>query len=233
MSKRTRIGVTVSIVYAVAYLAYVLLVEKSRQKLFELEPNNLGDMLAGLAAPLALFWLVIGYFQQGEELELQRKELELQRNEVAKLTIESARQAKAIEANELHARRDTFFRQAEFTMAELDALSFSLLNKLNRPPFALEIRAIAEERARGNSQKYFEQIIGMIREARDATRNTLADHCATGLQRYFNLCEHLIQSANITDPNGDLRFLFQGTKAFGLYEEFCGLMGRPSVFAIG
>ncbi len=37
--------------------------------------NALGDFFAGLFAPLALLWLVLGFFQQGEELRLQAAEL--------------------------------------------------------------------------------------------------------------------------------------------------------------
>lgn len=44
--------------------------------------NELGDFLAGAAAPLALLWFVIGYLLQTKELGLQRDELELQRNEI-------------------------------------------------------------------------------------------------------------------------------------------------------
>jgi hypothetical protein len=39
--------------------------------------NELGDLLAGAFGPLAIFWLVLGFFQQGHELRLQVKELAL------------------------------------------------------------------------------------------------------------------------------------------------------------
>ena len=37
--------------------------------------NELGDFLAGVLTPVALFWLIYGYYLQREELGLQRKEL--------------------------------------------------------------------------------------------------------------------------------------------------------------
>lgn len=40
-----------------------------------LKPNEWGDMAAGLAAPMAFLWLVLGFVQQGKELGLQIKEL--------------------------------------------------------------------------------------------------------------------------------------------------------------
>ena len=66
--------------------------------------NAWGDFLAGASAPLALLWLVIGYFQQGKELrintkalEAQQKELHLQVKETANLAKNSERQAMAAE----------------------------------------------------------------------------------------------------------------------------------------
>lgn len=54
--------------------------------------NNLGDLLAGVVAPIAFLWLAVGYFQQGEELRQntaaliqQKRELERQVEETAKL----------------------------------------------------------------------------------------------------------------------------------------------------
>ncbi len=43
-----------------------------------LDPNEIGDFFAGLMAPAALFWLVLGYFQQSEELRQNTEALKLQ-----------------------------------------------------------------------------------------------------------------------------------------------------------
>jgi len=51
----------------------------------ELEPlklNELGDFLAGAFGPLAIFWLVLGFFQQGRELRHSVRALELQAEEL-------------------------------------------------------------------------------------------------------------------------------------------------------
>lgn len=88
-------------------------------KIFLKEPNTLGDFLAGAFAPLAFFWLVVGYFLQRRELELQRHELEENRTVQSEQKVQMALQAEAIRANEQHARRDTFFRMIEFARHEL------------------------------------------------------------------------------------------------------------------
>ena len=66
--------------------------------------NEWGDFLAGVAAPVALLWVVIGYFQHGEEIHLNTKVLELQKEELRRQVKETAtlarnaeRQAKASE----------------------------------------------------------------------------------------------------------------------------------------
>ena len=40
--------------------------------------NELGDFLAGIFAPIAFFWLILGYKQQGKQLEQNTKALEQQ-----------------------------------------------------------------------------------------------------------------------------------------------------------
>lgn len=47
-----------------------------------LDPNELGDFLAGAFAPLAFLWLVLGFFQQGEELRYSGQALWLQGREL-------------------------------------------------------------------------------------------------------------------------------------------------------
>jgi hypothetical protein len=46
------------------------------------KPNEWGDIFAGLAAPVAFLWLVLGFLQQGRELQLSTKALELQVTEL-------------------------------------------------------------------------------------------------------------------------------------------------------
>lgn len=51
-------------------------------KLAELGLNEMGDFLAGSFAPLAFFWLVLGFFQQGAELRTSNNALWLQGEEL-------------------------------------------------------------------------------------------------------------------------------------------------------
>lgn len=71
-----------------------------------LKPNEMGDLAAGVAAPLAFLWLVRGYMLQSRELELQRQELALQRYELKQLVAAQNRQAE-----EVGAQRELLERQ--------------------------------------------------------------------------------------------------------------------------
>lgn len=91
--------ITASWVTAFAALIYVRWADAATLSL-----NAWGDLMAGLTAPLALLWIVIGYFQQGEELRLntealkaQQEQLRRQVEETAVLAANSSRQAVAAE----------------------------------------------------------------------------------------------------------------------------------------
>lgn len=84
---------TVVWVFVVGIYAYC-----RSEKFSELEPNAVGDFIAGAAAPLAFLWLVVAVFLQKVELGLQRTELkesreaqQRQANETAELVNESKR----------------------------------------------------------------------------------------------------------------------------------------------
>jgi hypothetical protein len=67
-----------------------------------MDPNAWGDWAAGTFAPLAFLWLVVGYFQQGDELRessralhLQEKALQLQVQELKESVAQQTQLAKA------------------------------------------------------------------------------------------------------------------------------------------
>lgn len=101
MKRLTFTGLLLSIAWCSVFVA--LLIWK-RESIADLTLNEWGDFFAGAVAPLALFWLVLGYLQQGEELRLntealhaQQAELRRQVAETATLAANSERQAAAAE----------------------------------------------------------------------------------------------------------------------------------------
>ena len=101
MKPLTKIGLVVTTLWVVLNILLALYVPSNFSAM---TLNEWGDFLAGASAPLALLWLVIGYFQHGEELRLntkalsaQQEELRRQVEETATLAQNAERQARAAE----------------------------------------------------------------------------------------------------------------------------------------
>jgi len=79
----------------------------------------LGEFLDGAFAPLAFLWFVVGFFLQQRQLEdnttMLSQQLEVMRQTAAQAEIQS----RAIAADELHSRQDTFLRIAEMVSQQL------------------------------------------------------------------------------------------------------------------
>ena len=67
----------------VAYLAgLVVYLWSQGQNPADLRLNELGDFIGGISSPLAFFWLVLGFLQQGREIRLSSEALHLQAREM-------------------------------------------------------------------------------------------------------------------------------------------------------
>ncbi len=82
------VGITISAVYLVV-LHWII--GGRWCELRDQELNNIGDFLAGAFGPLAILWLVLGFFQQGIELRQNSAALKLQAKELAN-SVEQQRQ---------------------------------------------------------------------------------------------------------------------------------------------
>jgi hypothetical protein len=137
---RTKWGAILTSLYLGTWTTYFIV---NRSAFFQLSPNEFGDVCAGLAAPLAFLWFVLGYAQQSEELRLQRRELSLQRREVTRLAQEAKRQAFSAM---LSIKRSAFEHLARQISQEiLKALEFELYNNRAYPNRAEEFSDIRRE----------------------------------------------------------------------------------------
>lgn len=102
MDRRTKMAVCFTVVYLVGITA--LIAFKSTE-FFSLPLNGLGDFLAGAFGPLALAWLVFGYFQQGDELRQGTEALKLQSEELRRSAEQQHRLAE-ISLQSLELERD-------------------------------------------------------------------------------------------------------------------------------
>lgn len=69
--------------FSAAYLTFLAAMAMfSWDMLWSMQPNEFGDLMAGVFAPLAFLWLVLGFFQQGQELRNSGEALWLQMEEL-------------------------------------------------------------------------------------------------------------------------------------------------------
>lgn len=73
------IGSVFTIIYLIVFISFIF------GRLPELQTmalNNIGDFLAGAFGPIAFFWLVLGFMQQGTELRVSTEALRMQADEL-------------------------------------------------------------------------------------------------------------------------------------------------------
>jgi hypothetical protein len=119
---RIALGLGLTAVWLLGAFAYVA-VRMGWVGLLGQPVGDLGDFLDGAFAPLAFLWLVLGLFLQQSELAQNNRAIRLQ-YEVMRKTAEQAEiQTRAIAANELHARQDTFIELAKLVGAHLEVVA--------------------------------------------------------------------------------------------------------------
>jgi len=114
-----KIGIAITVLYTGLLL---LLVHDRLTSLQTMFLNEVGDFLAGAFGPLAIFWLIIGFFQQGVELRQNTSALELQAEEL-KNSVEQQRELVEVSKSQF--------------LAELEALNYEreLQRKAQQPQF--------------------------------------------------------------------------------------------------
>jgi len=103
------------------------------------DPHKLAEFAAGASGPLALLWLIIGYFQQSEELELQRRQLKIQANETRDIAKQSAKQAESLRGQELNLRRDVYLKIKRTLHVQQNVFASRVLKKIKRQVSTAEI----------------------------------------------------------------------------------------------
>lgn len=108
---------SISILWIVLMASLVIL---KRQTLADLPLNSIGDFLAGAFAPLGFFWLVAGFYQQGQGLEQNSRALKLQAKE-----LKASTDALNLQAQELKNSVDEQKRIFDIHKSEITAKHFA------------------------------------------------------------------------------------------------------------
>lgn len=98
-----RVLAILGIVFTIGYLVFVWwLIGDRIQSLQIMGLNEVGDFLAGAFGPLAILWLVLGFFQQGVELRQGTEALKLQAQEL-RASVEQQSAMVDVSREQLHA----------------------------------------------------------------------------------------------------------------------------------
>lgn len=86
--KSLRFGVGITLLWLLIVALFAILGDLT----FPSSLNELGDFLAGIFAPIAFFWLILGYIQQAKQLEQNTQALQ-QQEHALQLQIEEMRES--------------------------------------------------------------------------------------------------------------------------------------------
>jgi len=176
-------------------------------------PSRAPDHRVALGATLTLLWLGLGLFLQQSEIARNSDVLRLQSEAPRKSAEQAEIQARAIQANELHARQDTFVdlsrlvtRQPGVT-AGLLYLSSQGAGVGGTVP-AEQMREMWNQVGSGDDQAFTRALVTLRftlpeREAFDLYYGTSirTRHCET----YVGAFERLLRVAESCDPDGMIR----------------------------
>lgn len=113
-----RLGLALTVGWVLVQLYYIVGIV-GFEHFVEEGPPSVGGFLEGAFAPLAFLWLVIGFFLQREELQRQGHAIDLQYQEMRRTAEHAETQARAIAANEQHARQEAFLRTLKLIQQQL------------------------------------------------------------------------------------------------------------------
>ena len=77
--RRFKFGTIVTVLWLILI---ALIIFQDLKMARAMKPNEWADFFAGFFAPLAFLWLILGYLQQGQELQLSTEALRLQADEL-------------------------------------------------------------------------------------------------------------------------------------------------------
>ncbi|MDX2210775.1 MAG: hypothetical protein SFV20_10510 [Sphingopyxis sp.] len=150
-------GATVIYLGALGMYAFAM-----RANFLAMHPNEFGDFLAGAFSPLAFFWLVLGYIQQGEELKNSADALWLQGHELQN-SVEQQRELVQVTreqlAHERQATKDAELRAiSELEAAEARSKRAKVEEQNNLIDQILTLGLIAKNAARKSVERQTEQL---------------------------------------------------------------------------
>ena len=119
---RLRLSMAITILWTTLGLIYITSVV-GWVDFARLNAPSLGGFLEGAFAPLAFLWLVVGFFMQQSQLSQNTHAVERQLEVMRQAALQAELQSRAIAADELHSRQDTYLRVADLVNEQLGVVA--------------------------------------------------------------------------------------------------------------
>jgi hypothetical protein len=126
---------------------------------------ELGGFLEGAFAPLAFLWLVVGFFLQQQQLHHNTGAIRQQLVEMRRTAEQAEVQSRAIAADELHSRQDTFLRIADMVNEQLAVIAgFIVTSWLIETPEGMEGEGarLWEAQGQGDQASFNRKMFSMV-----------------------------------------------------------------------
>ncbi len=166
---------------------------------------DLGGFLEGAFAPLAFLWLVIGFFLQQRQLIENTRAIELQYEALVRSAEQAEIQARAIAANELHARQDTFMDVASMVNNQLGVITGYLwMSSQNNGVESERIAELWTQLGKGDHATFSRLMVSLIySEAATAAELFWNTPVRTRhSEQLISTFEKLVANAEACDPDG-------------------------------
>ena len=188
--------------------------------------GDMGDFLDGAFAPLAFLWLVLGLFLQQRELMENNRAIQRQ-YEIMQRTAEHAEvQARAVSANELHARQDTLMEVTRMVTQQLEVIAsllyFSSQGSVGSGVVSDEEMDNLYARLGLGESSLFSRRMLLLRFQQDQETDARDLFYGTGIRRqhcedFIRSFERLLASAKDCDPDGMIVDALRGSAQGRLY----------------
>jgi len=233
--RQVQLGLALTALWMGAGVLYIA-VSMGWSAFLRLPLGDLGDFLDGAFAPLAFLWLVLGLFLQQRELAANNQAIQRQ-YEIMQRTAEQAEiQTRAIAANELHARQDTFIDVAQMVMHQLEVIAGMLfISSQGSVGDGVvpdeEIDTMFARLSSGESSVFSRRMI-LLRFGLDDPLQAWALFYGTPIRRqhcenYLRSFERLLRSAAACDPEDMIVDALRGNAQGRLYRVMIELRDAP------
>ena len=198
---RLHFSLTLTIAWLLLGFAYISSVIGWSDFVHQNAPS-LGSFLEGAFAPLAFLWLVVGFFLQQKQLTENTKTIQMQLAEMRRTAEQAEIQSRAIAADELHSRQDTFMRVVEMAKEQLGNLAGFILT------FYLESGGDTDElwtaMGQGDSGVFSRRIVGWCWSGEVSPQELFygSEARAKHSRLFIRAFERLQRSAAQCDPDG-------------------------------